>query len=226
MSDNEWGLSMQRMTMQRLKIVLFVVACSILASTFPATTYSKDKPLPVACTKDCRAPFGEVLGVGKGNVPAYSNCNAKCVVFSPNKKNGTYTGIKWQCVEYARRWLLVNKGVVYGDVDIAADIWGLNYVTRVKDKKKIKMQSFANGSKTKPVVGDKAYLKTGHVAVISAIDSKTHTIDVLEQNFNNTKWHDGYARSISYLKRGGQYWLLDSYLLGWKHVTQQALAAH
>lgn len=206
---------------------LFLLVCScFVISYYPATSYGKDKPLPAACTSKCVTPFGKVLGTGLGNVPAYSNCNDKCVYFSPNSQAGTYTGIKWQCVEYARRWLLVNKGVVYGDVDVAADIWGLDSVTRVKDKAKFKMETYTNGDDTLPEVGDlliyaKAYLKTGHVAVIVGVDEDKHTIDVAEENFKNTKWPDGYARQIPYVEHDGKYWLLDGYLLGWKHVTKQ-----
>ena len=88
------------------------------------------------------------------------------------------------------------------------------------------MLTFPNGNATQPKVGDlliyaKAYLKTGHVAVISKIDPKAHTLQVIEQNYNNTKWADGYARSISYVQQDKKYWLLDSYLLGWKRVTNQ-----
>lgn len=212
--------------MPRFKYGLILTVASLLLSLYSPLSYSKDKPLPQACLTHCKTPFGEVLGRGPGNVPAYSNCNAGCVDPVPDKQAGTYTGIKWQCVEYARRWLLVNKGVVYGDVDIAADIWGLKYVTRLKDKAKLKMVNYPDGSTTKPRVGDlliyaKAYLKTGHVAVISSVDTKGHTIRVLEQNFNNTKWPGDYARSIPYIVRHGHYWILDAYLLGWKHITKQ-----
>jgi len=213
-----------------MKTIARILFLFLLSTT--SYTYSDDKPLPDACSTQCKSGYGEVLGMGLGKVPAYSNCNAKCVVFSPNffpdKKSGTYTGIKWQCVEYARRWLLINKGVVYGDVDIAADIWGLDFVTRVKDKSKFKLLSFTNGDTTPPKVGDlliyaKAYLKTGHVAVISNINEKTQQIDVLEQNFNNTKWQGDHARSIPYIKRDKSFWLLDPYLLGWKRVSDQAM---
>ena len=222
-----------------LFIALFSLNLGISASAFSAAstsnvdaTTSSDKPLPTACSTQCLSKYGEVLGTGLGKVPAYSNCNAGCVVFSPNffpdKKSGTYTGIKWQCVEYARRWLLINKGVVYGDVDIAADIWGLDFVTRVKDKTKFKLLSFVNGDTNQPKVGDlliyaKAYLKTGHVAVISKIDSKAQLIDVMEQNFKNTKWQGDHARSIPYIIRNKSFWILDPYLLGWKRVSDQAL---
>ena len=216
--------------MKRLKSNLFTAHFfAVIFATialYPLAGYSKEVSLPKECTTQCLSTFGEVLGVGLGNVPAYSNCNAKCVVFSPNKNEGTYTGIKWQCVEYARRWLLVNKGVVYGDVDVAADIWGLDSVTRVKDKTAFKMSTYANGDKSIPAVGDlliyaKAYLKTGHVAVVSKVDTKSKTVEVIEQNFNNTKWPGNHARRIPYVKQQDQYWLLDSYLLGWKRVTDQ-----
>jgi len=194
--------------------------------------FSADKPLPDACKTDCKSGYGVVLGMGLGKVPAYSNCSAACVVpvpnFYPNKKDGTYTGIKWQCVEYARRWLLINKGVVYGDVDIAADIWNLKFVTRIKDKAKLKFESYTNGDSNAPQIGDlliyaKAYLKTGHVAVISNIDKKSQSIDVVEQNFNNTKWKGHIARSIPYVKRKNQVWILDPYIIGWKRATNDAL---
>lgn len=214
--------------MPYLKNVFALMLVTIAVGLYPPASYCKDKPLPEACTTQCQTPYGEVLGVGPGNVPAYSNCNSDCVVFSPNKKDGTYTGIKWQCVEYARRWLLVNKGVVYGDVDIAADIWGLDYVTRVKDKTKLKMLSYSNGNENLPTAGDlliyaKAYLKTGHVAVISKVDSASKTVQVIEQNFNNAKWSHKYSRSIPYVKHDNKFWLLDVYLLGWKRVTGQQL---
>ena len=216
--------------MHRKNNIFLITSFLIGITSYPLIGFSKEQPLPTECATQCKAPYGEVLGVGLGSVPAYSNCNAGCVVFSPNKLEGTYTGIKWQCVEYARRWLLVNKGVVYGDVDIAADIWGLDFVTRVKDKAKLKLRSYPNGSEKQPEVGDlliyaKEYLKTGHVAVISKVDAKTHTIKIIEQNFNNTKWADGFARSIPYVEHDNKIWLLDTYLLGWKRVTNEPVKA-
>ncbi|MGD8569384.1 MAG: CHAP domain-containing protein [Gammaproteobacteria bacterium] len=217
--------------MPYLKNIVALMLVTMAVGLYTPTGYSKDKPLPEACTTQCQTPYGQVLGVGVGNVPAYSNCNSDCVVFSPNKKDGTYTGIKWQCVEYARRWLLVNKGVVYGDVDIAADIWGLDYVTRVKDKTKLKMLSYPNGNAKRPEAGDllvyaKAYLKTGHVAVISKVDPASKTVQVLEQNYNNTKWARKYSRIIPYVQHDNKYWLLDAYLLGWKRVTANQVSVN
>jgi hypothetical protein len=181
--------------------------------------------LPAPCETDCVTPYGQVLGVAPGNVPAYSNCNAKCVVFAPHKENGTYTGIQWQCVEFARRWLLANHGVVYGDVDTAADIWKkIQFVTRLADGKTFPLRADLNGSTEPPQVGDlliyvKEYLNTGHVAVVTEVDRKAGMIKVAEQNFLNQQWPADYARQITLLHKDGKYWLLDAYLLGWKRVV-------
>lgn len=183
--------------------------------------------LPEACRTNCVTPFSQVLGTAPGNVRAYSNCNAGCVFFSPNTEGGIYTGIKWQCVEFARRWLLDNMGVVYGDVDIASDIWSkIEVVSRVADKHQLSLIAFENGSVEPPKVGDlliysKEYLNTGHVAVITDVDLPTGLLKVAEQNYSNQTWPADYARQIDVINKNGRYWVLDAHLLGWKRVAQE-----
>ena len=184
-----------------------------------------DGNLPEACRTHCVSPFGTVLGVVDG-VRAYSNCNAKCVNRKPANVNGIYTGIQWQCVEYARRWLLKHKSAVYGDVDVAADIWNkIDHLERVGHKGVIPLQNDPNGSPHPPSVGDlliyaKAYLGTGHVAVITDVNLSSHTIKVAEENYLNTKYPGNYARKIDLLEKNHRYWVLDPYVLGWKHATE------
>ena len=189
------------------------------------TAYADNKSkLPSSCQIDCISPYGEILGVSKSGVEAYSNCNSKCVIFEPNKWKGTYTGIKWQCVEYARRWLLLNKGAVYGDVEYASDIWDkIDYLTDIKTKNKLPLKSYINGSKKAPQIGDmliyaNEFNNTGHVAIVIDVDIKNGILEVGEQNFNNQSWSNKYARKINLITRNNQYWLLDAYLLGWKHI--------
>ena len=180
--------------------------------------------LPAACQTDCATPYAQVLGTAPGNVAAYSNCNASCVVFAPNKQNGTYTGIQWQCVEFARRWLLENKGVVYGDVDTASDIWAkIDVVTRVTDTKQFPIRAYVNGSTEGPRAGDlliygKEYLNTGHVAVITEVDRGAGVLKLAEQNFANRRWRGDYARQVEFIHNNGHYWVLDAYVLGWKRA--------
>jgi hypothetical protein len=179
--------------------------------------------LPEACSAGCVTEYGQVLGVTPGGVEAYSNCDADCVISDPNTYEGTYTGIKWQCVEFARRWLLNNQGAVYGDVDVAADIWNeIDHLQRVADDTRVPLESYPNGSEKAPAVGDlliysREYLGTGHVAVVTEVDREAGTLRVAEQNFVNSPWPGHYARELALVKRDGRYWVLDAYLLGWKH---------
>lgn len=204
-----------------LHSLLFVVLLASVVNSALAGNTRED--LPSACQTDCKSPYGMVLGESPRGVSAYSNCQSACVIFSPNRWKGTYTGIKWQCVEYARRWLLINTGAVFGDVDIAADIWDkVDHLTDVRTGQQIPLESRLNGSTKAPQVGDlliyaRAFEGTGHVAVVTAIDIKSGTVEVSEQNFDNEPWPQHYARRIPYVRHGEDYWLLDGYLLGWKH---------
>lgn len=168
----------------------------------------------------------KVIGTSIKGVKAYSNCNSNCVIFEPNKLNGTYTGIKWQCVEYARRWLLSNHNAVYGDVDFASDIWAkINHLTDVTSNKKIPLKSYINGSEIPPKVSDlliytKEFNNTGHVAVVIDVDYKNEIIYIAEQNYSNLGWPDNYSRKLNFINKDGKYWLLDSYLIGWKHIVK------
>lgn len=181
--------------------------------------------LPEACRTQCITPYGSVLGVA-GGVPVYSNCSAKCVDRQPMKVHGVFTGIKWQCVEYARRWLLRHKGAVFASVNVAADIWTkIHYLQRVNHKGRIALQNYPNGSRRPPSVGDlliyaRAYLGTGHVAVVTHVNLASHVVDVAEQNYLNMKYAGHYARRITVIERNHRYWVLDPYLLGWKHAVQ------
>jgi hypothetical protein len=199
-----------------------LVAALVLLSAAAAYASPDANPLPQNCTSACISSYGEVLGATFDGTSAYSNCKADCVVFDPNREHGVYSGIKWQCVEFARRWLIRNRGLTFGDVDTAADIWAIDSFTRLVDGSKVPVANQLNGSNSLPQKGDlliyaKEYLGTGHAAVVLDVDSAKGLIRVGEENYENRKWPANYARSIEFIARNGRYWLLDAYLLGWKH---------
>ncbi len=202
-------------------LLISMLTVNVFADPVPKSVES----IPQQCRTSCKTSYGNLLGKSPAGVPAYSNCNSDCVIFEPNYLDEVYTGIKWQCVEYARRWLLNEQGIVFGDVDIAADIWDIADVNNPHSNQTIKFVSVVNGAVTLPQRGDlliygKEYLGTGHVSVVVSIDDERHTIQVAEQNFANTKWQQNYAREIAYTNIDNRFWLLDSYLVGWKRVHQ------
>ncbi len=74
--------------------------------------------------------FGTLLGIADGGVCSYSSDyeTANDTEY-PNRSayrsyyDGIYMGYKWQCVEFARRWLYVNKGYIFNDVSMAYEIF-------------------------------------------------------------------------------------------------------
>ena len=201
--------------------VLLVLA---LISVSPLVR-ADDPKFPASCQSECVTAFGEELGKTKDGIVAFSNCKPSCVFESPMTVDGTYTGIRWQCVEYARRWLLKHVGAVFASVDYAFEIWSkIEFLEKPGTKEKLALQNFPNGSGSAPRAGDlliyaKEHEDTGHVAVVTAVDSAKKVLKVAEQNFKNEKWKNDHARAVPFVANKGKYWVLDTYILGWKRVS-------
>jgi hypothetical protein len=182
------------------------------------------------CSEQCNAGFGELIGQSF-LTNAYSNCNGNCVknennyVALPNQHEPIFSGMKWQCVEYARRWLIENKGVTFGRVEYAYHIWDLPYAETVDTHQPIPFARFENQISTEaPQVGDLLIYSvqlavTGHVAVIVGIEEDSITI--AEQNYFNRPWEGkNYARRLLLDKNErGQYRIFDASLIGWIRVN-------
>ncbi|WP_339867472.1 bifunctional glutathionylspermidine amidase/synthase [Pseudohongiella nitratireducens] len=188
--------------------------------------------------------FGTVLGLAPGNVPAYS-CDYQSASDEdlPTRKayrseiNGVYLGHKWQCVEFARRWLYLNHGYVFDDIAMAHDIFRLTSVLHVADKKRLPLHSFKNGCKRHPTAGSLLIYEeggefemTGHVAVITEVSEQF--VRLAEQNVGDWRWPEGcnYSRQIkAMVTDDGDYWLEcsfgDATILGWVMQTDDASEA-
>lgn len=180
------------------------------------------------------ASFGEILGYAPGDVPVYSCCEQ-----SMNKKifktrhdflhfvDDLFMGYKWQCVEFARRWLYLNKGYIFEDVAMAYDIFSLESVTNPKTDQQFPLRSFKNGSKRPPEEGclliwqqGGEFAVTGHVAVVTEVS--TEYVRIVEQNVENHVWPSGqnFSRELkARVTDRGDYWIECAYqgaaILGW-----------
>jgi hypothetical protein len=133
-------------------------------------------------------------------------------------------GLKWQCVEYARRWTFLRKSSIFESVEGANDMWNqLKYVERITDQQKFPLKRHVNGSPNPPI--NESYLiypiqkdmPYGHVAVIVKV--LPHAIRIAEQNFNFYYWTHNYARQIPIEFRNGLYYIKDQYeVYGWMEI--------
>ena len=127
------------------------------------------------------APFGTLLGYAPGGVAIYSSDYGSLDPRSyPEDADfrsyigNEYMGHKWQCVEFARRFLFLNYGFVFTDVGMAWEIFSLRFLREVVNDNILPLQAFANGSKRAPRAGalliwqkGGEFHETGHVAVIT-----------------------------------------------------------
>jgi glutathionylspermidine amidase/synthetase len=187
---------------------------------------SADKPQP--------APFGAVLGIAPGGVPAYSSDYETADERElPNRRafrnyvDGVYLGYKWQCVEFARRWMYHNCGYIFDDVAMAYEIFRLQSVREVASGQALPLRSFRNGSRRHPEPGallvwaeGGTFEHTGHVAVVTEVFPDR--VRVAEQNVDHQPWPDDrdYSREIpAKVTDDGGYWLRCAFgeasILGW-----------
>lgn len=52
--------------------------------------------------------------------------------------------MQWQCVEYARRYLITKLGVTFASVDGAEDVFDLKTVELIENGKKYKFKTYKN----------------------------------------------------------------------------------
>ncbi|HHA1787531.1 TPA: bifunctional glutathionylspermidine amidase/synthase [Enterobacter ludwigii] len=183
------------------------------------------------------APFGTLLGYAPGGVAIYSSNYGS---LDPRRYpedadfrsyiGNEYMGHKWQCVEFARRFLFLNYGCVFTDVGMAWEIFSLRFLRQVVNDNILPLQAFANGSKRVPQAGalliwqkGGEFHETGHVAVIAQLlDDK---VRIAEQNVVHSPLPLGqqWTRELRMTVENGTYTLHDTFndteILGWMIQT-------
>lgn len=171
---------------------------------------------------DTKPPFGTELGSNQG-VIGYSNGEKNHgSVGGDSYVKDHFAGHKYQCVEYARRWLILTKNLSFKSVFCACDIWSINHLISLDSNEKIPLVAIPNGSEVPPQVGAiliykrRFFLPFGHVAIITHVDEKLNFICISEQNVDDVYWPGDYARKLALENVNGGFFIQDKYALyGW-----------
>ena len=196
-------------------------------------------------------PFGEVCGRAPSGVPAFSNgsdthfSNEKALwdrqtvsaaaesslgrpsspdtASSPRAQKPFCTGYKWQCVEFARRWLLQHRNILLPDVQIAAHIFYLEQMLHVPTGSHVAVRPIANGTFVPPQAGSLIIYPqsnegfVGHVGVI--VEAAEGYVRVADQNRFFHNWGDAHYSAEFTVERDeeGRYWIRDDVMApaGW-----------
>ncbi|CAF1351055.1 unnamed protein product [Adineta ricciae] len=170
-------------------------------------------------------PFNEIQGVTSTNVCAYSNGDDHFFSVERHYYHGIFLGFKWECIEFARRWLLMRKSCIFSGIPYAAaDIWTkLQALERVTDGKQIPLIAHLNGTSDKPkrdsllIYPRSPALPFGHVAIIC--DVVPGYIRIAEQNYEYYNWSDDYSREIPLRFENNCYYIEDQHeVYGWMEI--------
>jgi hypothetical protein len=137
-------------------------------------------------------PMSSPQGATPNGTIAYSNKSCEAFAGVRNHDGKFFTGYQWQCVEFARRWLWDQKGLMLPDIDIAAEIFFVPHMYDPVTHTEVPVRSVRNGGKQKPTAG--TYLIyapatdnfPGHIAVITHVG--TDHVLVADQNRDFRKW--------------------------------------
>ena len=199
--------------------------------------YSEDTMTERSANIITHDPFGSLLGYAPGGVAIYSSdYNTADDKEFPNDAafrsylGREYMGYKWQCVEFARRYLYLNHGVVFADVGMAYEIFSLRFLRQVVNDALLPLQAFANGCKHKPQAGSLLiwqeggeFKHTGHVAIITEV--LPDSVRIAEQNVIHSRLPSGqqWTRELPMIVSEQGYFLQDTFddtkILGWMIQT-------
>lgn len=159
-------------------------------------------------------PLHGLCGYAPGGIPAYSNGNDETFTAKGNYDGHFFTGYQWQCVEFARRWLLERKGLVLPEYYIAAHII---YGTHVYDLNghRAPCTVVKNGSLHPPcadsliIYPSRKQNVVGHIGVI--VEASESFVRVADQNRFFHDWKGkGYSAEFPVEKRAdGRFYIHD-----------------
>ena len=177
--------------------------------------------------------FGTILGYIDNRIQVYS-CNHNHMPNHIDNLDHTdietkiYYGIKYQCVELVRRWLIEKYNLTFPSINNAYEIFNLEYLYRINSiTKLIRWISITNGNYIKPDIGailvwnnNGDFKYTGHVAIITNIID--NIVYIAEQNYENKKWNKGcnWSRQLLLTFTNGNYIIHDKNgtIMGWKII--------
>ncbi|KAK7195946.1 trypanothione synthetase [Novymonas esmeraldas] len=167
----------------------------------------------VSFEKPGHVPFGGVQGYAPGGIPAYSNKHDHYFSGERSIEDNVFCGFKYQCVEFARRWLLERKGLVLPDVNWACHIFQLKQVSDAATAEDFAVLPVRNGTAAKPeadtllIYPSSDSNTVGHVGAITEVGDDY--VCVADQNYRFHKWTAPYSYKLRLEHKDDVWTIID-----------------
>jgi hypothetical protein len=129
--------------------------------------------------------------------------------------NNIFTGIKWQCVEFVRRYFILKHNLTFRNVKNVYDMMSINVFYDINNQRPKNIIFIREMNDENPRKDDIIYIKrsvddsTGHVGLVSHYDEYMDSVYIVDQN-GGTYWEtNAYACVMS---------KCDPSIIGWCRV--------
>ncbi|MBT8191157.1 MAG: CHAP domain-containing protein [Saprospiraceae bacterium] len=162
---------------------------------------------------DSKPEPGKIIDIYDG-VPVYYNGDMNNVFGRNTTMDGYNLGLKYQCIEYVKRYYYYRKDHKMNDpYGHAKDFYDKSLDDRKYNKKR-GLYQFANGSEYRPIAGDILVFDAdwenpfGHIGIVTK--SEGHHLEIIQQNVGEqTRAH------YRIYKADDLYYINDGHILGW-----------
>lgn len=141
-------------------------------------------------------------------IPSYINENNGEANYIHTRYGSVYTGVKWQCVEFVRRYLILRHGITFVPVKNVYELKNISHFYSLFSGSPVPVQFYTSGI---PMVNDILILSwknTGHVGIVCNIDRKKGLIYTVDQNSEPEQWDtETYSRVYSIHSKKIMGWL-------------------
>lgn len=163
--------------------------------------------------------IGEVLD-SFDSVSVYYNGGVNHFLERNVTKDGYNLGLKYQCVEFVKRYYYQHLNHKMPDsYGHAKDFFNFNLADGELNKQRNLIQ-YRNGGKAPPEIGDIFVYRAsitnpyGHVAIVSGVDFSKSEIEIIQQNpgpFSDSR------EIYSIEHKDGKWFVINKRVLGWLH---------
>lgn len=149
------------------------------------------------------------IGGWFNGIPSYINNSSNASNYYIHTKYGTvYTGVKWECIEFVRRYLIQHYGITFETVRNVYELKNISHFYSLVSGSPLPVQFHTNGI---PMENDILILSlkdTGHVAIVCNVDQNKGLIYTVDQNNETGKWEtETYSRVYSIHSKQIMGWL-------------------
>jgi hypothetical protein len=145
-------------------------------------------------------------------IPSYynnaSNSSQNTINTVNTRYGNIYTGEKWQCIEFIRRYLVLRHGITFEPVKNVYEFKNVSEFYSLITESPVPVRLHTYGLPMENDILILSWEDTGHVAIVAGIDRNKGLVYTVDQNGEPEQWeNERYSRAYSIYSKQIMGWL-------------------